>query len=83
MLLIFMHLDELDHGHLSSIATTGTDLNDSGITTVNVCILRCNLVKQLSYKINFLSIFLSSSSLCRNFCYRVENFKHFSSGMQS
>ena len=38
MLLIFMHLDELDHGHLSSIATTGTHLEDTGVAAVAFCV---------------------------------------------
>ena len=49
MLLIFMHLDELDHGHLSSIATTGTHLEYTGVAAVASLVLGGDLVEQLLY----------------------------------
>ena len=49
MLLIFMHLDELDHGHLSSIATTGTHLEDTGVAAVASLVLGGDFVEQFLY----------------------------------
>ena len=43
--VIFMHLDELDYGHLGSVATTGTHLEDAGVAAVASLVLGGDLVE--------------------------------------
>ena len=42
-------LDELDYGHLASVATTGTHLEDTGVTAVAALVLGGDLVEELFY----------------------------------
>ena len=43
--VFFMHLDELDYGHLGSVATTGTHLEDAGVAAVASLVLGGDLVE--------------------------------------
>ena len=76
-------LYQLKQNFHSVIAFTKTNLNDSCVTTVTSFVFRSDLCKQFVYHVYLFCVFLLSCCFCRNFCYRVQNFQHLTTSVQS
>ena len=76
-------LNQLDYNFHSRITFTRSDLDDTGISAVTVCIFRAissNIFCGISMDLVF---FLASCCFGRNLCYRIEEACHLTSSVKS
>ena len=62
---------------------TRSDLDDTGISAVTVCIFRSDLIEHFLWHIDGLGVFLASCCFGRNLCYRIEEACHLTSSVKS